>query len=890
MGLRFLLLAMLCLAAAGLLSQSAPPRIEVDPTYDAERLVREVFANDRCQTIFNIKQIGSNPDGIGYFSGSEEVVGFERGIILSTGKVKDAAGPNKATNTGSKLSGPTPDPDLDLVASQGIFDRSGLEFDFVPLESEVTFRYVFASEEYCEFVGAAFNDVFGFFISGPGFDGPYFNGAENVALIPGTKRSVSINNVNYRVNKQYYLDNESVETRQQANCGGGTTNGPRFQSIEYDGQTVILTATLKLEPCATYHIRLLVADVNDSDLDSAVFLEAGSFDLGASASLESEEGGNRAPIVALEGCTPATMRVVRGPDSDIERDQNVTYRVARGGTATDSVDFSAGSGSVTIPAGETFAEVAIQAYADSLVEGDEVAWLLLDVPCACYTDSVKLIIREPDSLQLGLGDPFQYCPTVGKRLTADVSGGLPPYSYEWSFGSTEAEPEYSGSLSDTISLRVTDACGLTQYQEVATQASDPPTLTLPEDELIACWGEVEEIPVQLTGSGPFTVTYRLDGRPAQKTVLPDATTAVWPVTEGGTYQVIRVDDQACGTDVNEITEVHLYNPVIDVDYSDPTCFGLANGTVTINHLTTVAPYRYRINDRVVSGPSVTDLTAGTYRLEVTDSAGCQDTLALELVEPDSLQLIDFTCRDLRLPPLRLRADGGQPPYSYSVDGGEFSADLWNSLQGGETYDLTIRDANGCELERPDYFYPQASRQAARLPSFYNQDVGGSVQITPNYLVPAHQIASYRWEPAALFDCPSCPSPTVTTPFTQDIDLTVVDIFGCVDSLGTYVAVDDSSPLYVPNAFTPDGDGNNDYMAVFASADLVTEILSFTIYTRWGELVFSDGNFPPNSARRGWDGQFMNREATSGTYVWTAEYRLYNGEVRSTAGSTILLGR
>ncbi|THH36434.1 choice-of-anchor L domain-containing protein [Neolewinella litorea] len=890
MGLRFFFFTALCWAAAGLLAQSAAPSIQVDPNYDAERLVREVFANDRCQTIFNIRQIGTNPSGIGYFSGSEDVVGFNRGIILSTGKVKDAVGPNKATNTGSKLSGPTPDPDLDLIANQGVFDHSGLEFDFVPLESEVTFRYVFASEEYCEFVGAAFNDIFGFFISGPGFNGPYSNGAENVALIPGTRRPVSINNVNYQVNKQYYLDNESVKTRQEANCGGGTTNGPRFQSIEYDGQTVILTATLKLQVCETYHIRLLVADVNDSDLDSAVFLEAGSFDLGASASLEDKNGGERAPIIAYEGCTPATMRVMRGPDSDIDRDQNVNYRVTKGSVASDSLDFSAGSGTVTIPAGATFAEVPIRAFADTLKEGDEFAWITLDVPCACFSDSVQLIIREPDTLKLGLGDPFQYCPTVGKRLTADVSGGVPPYSYDWSFGSTEAEPEYSGSLSDTISLRVTDACGMSQYREVATQASDPPNVKLPANELIACWGEVEQIPVELTGTGPFTLTYRLEGRSPRTVVLPDSTTTLWPVTEGGTYQVIRVDDAACGTDVNEITEVQLFKPVMDADYTDPTCFGVDNGTVTMNHLRTAGPYNYRINGAPVPGPTVDDLTAGTYLLEVTDSAGCQDTLSIDLFSPEPLQPVSYTCRDLRVPPLRLRASGGQPPYTYSVDGQTYSADIWSSLVGGQTYDLIIRDANGCELEQNQLFFPQASRQTVQIPGIFSQDVGGSVQIQPNYLVPANQIATYSWQPAELFDCATCPNPTVTTPYSQRVKLTVRDIFGCVDSVATNIAVDDSSPLYVPNAFSPDGDGTNDYMAVFASSDLVTEIVSFTIYTRWGELVFSDMEFPPNSARRGWDGQFRNRPASSGTYVWVAEYRLFDGEMRRSMGTTTLLAR
>ncbi|WP_157974549.1 choice-of-anchor L domain-containing protein [Lewinella sp. IMCC34183] len=862
--------------------------IEVDPDYSAERLVREVFANDRCETIFNVRQIGDNPDGIGYFSGAEEAVGFQRGILLSTGKVKDASGPNRATNTGSKLSGPTPDPDLDLVVGGRIFDRSGIEFDFVPLESQITFRYVFASEEYCEFVGAAFNDIFGFFISGPGFNGPYSNGAVNVALVPGTGKPVTINDVNYRRNREFYLDNESPQTRQEANCGGGTEEGPRFESIEYDGQTVILTATLQVEPCATYHIRLLVADVKDSDLDSAVFLEAGSFDLGSSVSLESEEGGD-APIIAYEGCSPAVMRVVRGPDSDPERDQVITYRVAADSEASDSLDFSAGTGSVTIPAGAAFAEVPIRAFVDTLSEGDERAWILLDVPCACFTDSVEVIIREVDTLSLGLGDPFLYCPAEGTVLTADVTGGVPPYSYRWSFGSTEARPEFRGALPDTIGLQVTDACGATLARTAATQASAPPTLRLPAADLVACWGETLAIPTELTGVGPFTLTYRVNGGPREVVELSDSS-ATWSDSRSGTYQVINVRDRACASEVNQLTELNLYKPAVTVDFTDPGCNGFSDGSLSIDHLPTRGPYQYQIDDRLLDGPGTDDLPAGSYLITVTDAIGCQDSTRMELFDPPALRPVTYSCKDLRQQPLRLTAAGGQAPYTYSVDGENFLEDIWSTLRDGDTYSLTTRDAAGCEQQQPQFYFPAANRQWVRLNNFYNQKVGGSVKVSPLYFLPPQQIASYRWSPEELFDCATCPDPTVTAPYTENLTLEIRDIFGCVDSVGTMIAVDGSSPLFVPNAFSPDGDGANDNMSIYANPDLVSEIVTFQIFTRWGELVYSENDFPPNSARRGWDGYKQGRIANSGAYLWAVTYRLYDGETVQETGTTILLRR
>ncbi|MCP9237442.1 choice-of-anchor L domain-containing protein [Lewinella sp. JB7] len=885
---RIFLACLLCWSTSLVVGQTGTSPLEVDPSYDAERLVKEVFATDRCETIFNVKQIGTNPDGIGYFTGSEDIVGFSRGIILSTGKVKNAIGPNKRTNTGTELSGLTPDPDISRVSSGDVYDRSGIEFDFVPLEPVISFRYVFASEEYCEFAGAKFNDIFGFFISGPGFAGPYSDSAVNVAIVPGTRQPVSINNVNFRNNKQYYLDNEFSSTKQEANCGGSMETGPRFQSIEYDGQTVILTATIRVQPCATYHIRLLVADINDSNLDSAVFLEAGSFNLGSSVSLESEEGRDE-PIVVYEGCTPATMRVTRGPDSQLDRDQTITYRLSDNSVATDTADFTAGSGTVTIPAGQYYAEVPIRALTDTLQEGQEEAWLILDVPCACYTDSVRILVREAAPLEVGFDDVFYYCPDNGSTLSVEIDGGVPPYSYQWSFGSTEAEPVVTESLPDTISVRITDACGESRSRRAATRSSDPPTVSFPAQDLTACWGEEQQIVADLTGVGPYRLTYRIDAGPPQTVNLPAAGRVSWPVTRSGNYHIVALEDRACGVTTNDRLRVDFYRPALNIAYTDPTCAGSIDGTISATHLPTVEPYTYRLDSAAAGGLEFTDLDAGNYRIQVTDALGCSDTAVVEIRDPESIQPIAIACHQLRRPPLALNASGGIPPYDYSVDGINYQGeDFWNTLTPGNYYPLRIRDAAGCEILQPEFFFPKAAPRFISLPAFFPQEAGGSVDIRLDYRVPVNQIFSYRWEPAELFDCPTCPNTTLTAPYTQDIDLIIQDIYGCTDTLTNYVAVDGRTPFFVPNAFSPNGDGNNDYVAIFANAGLVERVVSFHVYTRWGEVVWSDTDFAPNSAQRGWDGHLGGRPANTGTYLWSAEIRLYNGAIERKAGTTLLV--
>ena len=865
--------------------------LTIDPNYSADRLVREVFATDGCYNITDVRQIGNNPDGIGYFTAPDDVMGFKRGIILSTGKVRDAVGPNATTGTTSRLSGPTPDPDLDIASRGQVHDRSGIEFDFVPLSPEIQFRYVFASEEYCEYVDKAFNDIFGFFISGPGLDGPYDRDAVNAALIPGTKLPVTINNVNYGTNSQYYLDNEHPTQRNDFSCGGSATPGPRFQKIEYDGQTVVLTARLRVIPCETYHIRLVIADVNDSDFDSAVFLEASSFDLGASVSLESPEetGEEDAPIIAYEGCRPTVMRVVRGPDSDLTHDQVIGYRVADESVAQEGKDFGSLTGIVTIPAGQTFTEVPIQAISDNETEGDEEAWIILDASCACFADSVRVIIREPEPLTAALDEPYLYCPSENGTLTADIEGGVGPFTYRWSIGSNAAEPRFSGTLPETISLQITDACGQTITSTSTTQPAEPPRFSFPDQDLTACWGEQLNMRYDLDGRGPFDIYYRLDGGPTQVVTLPNDSIGHWTVTRAGTYNITRIEDAACSIDVNEIATVKLYKPVLDAAFEDPTCFGGSNGSVTVNHLKTVGPYVYRLNGQPVPTPDTDGLSEGTYTVGVTDALGCQDSTTVTLTTPDPLTPVTVSCGQLRRVPFQASADGGIPPYSYSVNGQAFVEDIWPTLVPGNFYNLKIRDAAGCTLSQPNFFFPQAAPRTVSLPNFIPQQVGESIQIELYHNVPLNQIYSYRWEPAELFDCPNCAEPTLSAPFTTDIDLTIEDVFGCTDSLTTYVAVDGRAPLFIPNAFSPNGDGNNDFIAVFANPDLVDRVVSFRVYTRWGEQVYADTDFAPNNAQRGWDGTIGGRPAHVGTYVWSVEIELYNGEIQEETGTVMLTG-
>lgn len=225
-----------------------------------------------CSSISNF-QLKENPSAQypspnrswGYFEKGTSNFPFERGIVLTTGYAKDAEGPNTGTVSkgGYEWTG---DSQANVLSGSTTNNATVFEFDFVPFGDHISFNYIFASEEYPTFACSSFNDVFGFVISGPGItNDPGLNG-KNIALLPNGQ-PVTINNVNdqYCGNSTYYVA------------------GP-FPYIEYGGRTTVLTAESAVVPGQTYHIRLLIADATDTAWDSAVFLEAGSFNLGSSLS------------------------------------------------------------------------------------------------------------------------------------------------------------------------------------------------------------------------------------------------------------------------------------------------------------------------------------------------------------------------------------------------------------------------------------------------------------------------------------------------------------------------------------------------------------------------------------------------------------------------------
>lgn len=172
-------------------------------------------------------------------------------------------------SSGYQIQSNASDPDLNAINGSALpKDAAVLEFDFITTGTSITFNYVFASCEYNEWVGSNYNDAFGFFISGPGINGPFTNNAVNMAAI--NSEPVSINTVNDNSNSNLFVFNQCCTPGQQ------NVNNPSTWVFVFDGQTVILSNTLEVMCNVTYHAKMAICNTADHFKQSAVFVQGGT--------------------------------------------------------------------------------------------------------------------------------------------------------------------------------------------------------------------------------------------------------------------------------------------------------------------------------------------------------------------------------------------------------------------------------------------------------------------------------------------------------------------------------------------------------------------------------------------------------------------------------------
>jgi gliding motility-associated-like protein len=239
----------------------------------------------------------------------------------------------------------------------------------------------------------------------------------------------------------------------------------------------------------------------------------------------------------------------------------------------------------------------------------------------------------------------------------------------------------------------------------------------------------------------------------------------------------------------------------------------------------------------------------------------------------------------------LEVDGGTPPFEYSFDGGSSfgSNPLSTGLSPG-TYDLILRDVNGCEISE-QMILEEPSELIVSLGNDRVVDFGEKVLLEAEVVTESAEIVSWSWEPVLDSSCPDCPTQEFTVESDIQLSVTGVDENGCTASGELSIAVNINRAVFLPNAFSPNGDGVNDFFGLYADADRVNRIVEFRVFDRWGEQVFFRQNISFQrelDSASAWDGRFNGEDASPGLYTWFVIVEFMDGGEEIFQGDVMLL--
>lgn len=554
----FLTYTIICVAVV-----NSKAQLIVSATSNAGILVNNIVGSGVQVTNVTLNCNGS---ASGTFSSSGSNIGISSGIILATGSVSEAVGPNNSAggsifgNTGCFESNPSFfDQNLLSIEPEAKFDGCALEFDVKPVCNTLNINYVFASEEYPEFVGAGYNDAFGFFVWGPNPGGGSYTGT-NITRIPGTGIPVAIDNINGGSFSQHYVDNS-----------GGST-------IQYDGFTKPLVASINVTPCNIYHLKLAIGDAGDCLYSSAVFL-------------------------SNKGLTCS--------QSEIPQSTVVTTPISCGNDGTATANVNGYSNPITYnwqPGGQTTATAA------NLGAGTYTCTLGFSLPCP-FTQTVTASLNGNNVLNLTTSSTNSYCNNPSGTASVVTNGGIPPYSPPtWSTVPAQSTNSINSLLPGTYSVTVSDASGCSITKSVVIGNTTPNIIITDSIISSTCNSANGDIFIKniTGGTQPYTYSWATNPINISQNLLN-----IFP----GIYELLVTDIDGC-TNTESFTVGKEDSVLISIQTIDEYC-NQRNGEITVSLINGVAPYNWDwAHSATLNNSSASGLSAGPYSFTVTDAAGC----------------------------------------------------------------------------------------------------------------------------------------------------------------------------------------------------------------------------------------------------------------------------
>ena len=634
-------------------------------TYTPQQLIEDILIDSDCITNITVTNVvGGNFNESDQSYGSFDATGtpfpFENGIVLSTGRLNNVPGPN---NTLSDDNAPNWEGDADLefaLAETGTINATILEFDFTSVASQISFRYIFASEEYQENNpnSCRFSDLFGFLIRPTVGQNQY----ENIALVPDTNTPVKATTVTPGVPGECPPENETYF---------GSYNGVT-SPINFNGQTAVLTATANVVANQSYHVKLVIADEQNFRFDSAVFLEAGSFQL------STDLGPSRLIATGNALCEGETVDLITNelgtPSFDWYKDGVLV-------DSTPSGCLNCGTFTITEPGAYTV-EVGL---ADGCISYGEVVIEFAPVPFGIDSVLIECDVNQDGLTSYNLFDASgDLTNNAGSSVISDfflteteARDNTNPISNPTSF--------QNATPFQIVFARIINPANCFNIAELELQTSNN---ILSISDLEACDGDIRDgftsfnlstVSASIVNQIPTNaeVTYYETEADAFNEANPLPNTYVNFIANSQTIFVKTKSNNQCFS-ISTVNLNVLYTPLLDADETLIYCLNTFPESITIfgeviDDLPNNYYYEWFFNGTLTE---VTTLfneinKIGTYLVIVTDPNGCSSSRTIT-VNPSETATIE----------------------SVSVEGIDPNNSVTINVSGTGVYEFTIDDSNG----------------------------------------------------------------------------------------------------------------------------------------------------------------------------------------------------
>jgi gliding motility-associated-like protein len=471
-------------------------------------------------------------------------------------------------------------------------------------------------------------------------------------------------------------------------------------------------------------------------------------------------------------------------------------------------------------------------------------------------------------------------------------GGTQPYSYQWYLGQdTFAPPGPITQNIDQLSggyyyLIITDANGC--QVPFSRYITNPDSLEI---------GLVKtDATCQSANSGSVAVTVIGGTRPYQFLWNNYVTDSFQTNIPGGDYGVVVTDSNGCHQSQSIVVNGQATPMSVNTSVNNPTCNGGTNGFIALDVQGGAPPYSYNWSTTPVAqtGSVASDLASGTYYATVSDISGCQvlDSATLTAPTPITVSIGSAltTCVSSADGYAVVNVTGGLPPYTYQLGSTIQSSDTFTHLTVG-SYVLIVTDVNGCQGSTTLTINPTGNL-AVTLSANPSYALAKEPVQLEAVATSDTTIIAYFWSPldslsfSGCADSTDCSDPIATPSVSQVYTVTVENAHGCTVTDTISVTIAKLPSIFIPSAFTPNGDGLNDRFEFDILGAVSADV---QIWNRWGERVFNNPAQPNGiNDTHGWDGTLSGKEVQYDTYTYQFVVTFFDGHQQTIAGTVVVM--